>query len=126
MIGSMNLYFDFNTPNMVIDTYQIYIYNNTLFRQVAILKIVQFSLCEGVFPDSFRQAIAMPLLKKPTLDKYTFKNYRPVSNLNFLSKVTSVGIQGLPFHKKTLFSLSTATFLSLWKKKIVQLLRSLT
>ena len=30
----------------------------------------------------------MPLLEKPTLDKDSFKNYHPVSNLNFLSKVT--------------------------------------
>ena len=34
----------------------------------------------------------MPLLKKPTLDKDTFKNYRPVSNLNFLSKVTEKAV----------------------------------
>ena len=36
----------------------------------------------------FKQAIVTPLLKKLSLDKDTFKNYRPVSNLNFLSKVT--------------------------------------
>ena len=29
----------------------------------------------------------MPLLKKPTLDKEVLKNYRPVSNLSFLSKL---------------------------------------
>ena len=34
----------------------------------------------------------MPLLKKPTLDKDTFKNYRLVSNLNFLSKVTEKAV----------------------------------
>ena len=28
-----------------------------------------------------------PILKKPSLDKEIFKNYRPVSNLNFISKI---------------------------------------
>ena len=54
--------------------------------------IINLSLREGVFPDRFKQAIVMPLLKKPTLDKDTFKNYRPVSNLNFLSKVTEKAV----------------------------------
>ena len=31
--------------------------------------------------------MVMPLVKKPSLDKDTFKNYRPVSSLNFLSNL---------------------------------------
>ena len=49
--------------------------------------IVNRSLQEGYFPMSMREALVSPLLKKPSLDQETFKNYRPVSNLSFLSKV---------------------------------------
>ena len=36
---------------------------------------------------SFKTALVRPLLKKPNLDREDFKNYRPVSNLPFVSKV---------------------------------------
>lgn len=49
--------------------------------------LVNQSLAEGVFPDDFKQAIVKPLLKKPSLDKKCLKNYRPVSNLSFISKI---------------------------------------
>lgn len=39
------------------------------------------------FPDDFKQAIVKPLLKKPSLDKECLKNYRPVSNISFISKI---------------------------------------
>ena len=38
-------------------------------------------------PTALKEAIVKPLLKKPSLDKEDFKNYRPVSNLAFLGKV---------------------------------------
>ena len=53
----------------------------------AITTIVNKSLCEAVVPSDFKQAIVRPLLKKPGLDKEVFKNYRPVSNLPFVSKI---------------------------------------
>jgi hypothetical protein len=40
-----------------------------------------------VVPTSFKGAIVRPLLKKPGLDKDIPKNYRPVSNFPFISKV---------------------------------------
>ena len=49
--------------------------------------IVNKSLCSGVFPGCLKQAIVVPLLKKKSLDKNVYSNYRPVSNLAFLSKV---------------------------------------
>ena len=49
--------------------------------------IMNKSLCSGVFPDCLKQAIVVPLLKKKSLDKNVYSNYRPVSNLAFLSKV---------------------------------------
>ena len=38
-------------------------------------------------PDSMKQALVTPLLKKDDLDPEVLKNYRPVSNLSFFSKV---------------------------------------
>ena len=51
-------------------------------------QIVNDSLLSGIFPSVFKTAIVTPLLKKPTLDVNVLKNYRPVSNLSFLSKIT--------------------------------------
>ena len=52
-----------------------------------ITHIVNKSLTTGVFPDSFKEAVIRPLLKKPNLE-HIFKNYRPVSNLEFIAKIT--------------------------------------
>ena len=52
-----------------------------------ITSIINASLNQGKCPDFFKQAHVTPLLKKPSLDKEVFKNYRPVSNLNFISKI---------------------------------------
>ena len=52
----------------------------------SITKIVNLSLQSGQFPDHWKCSLVTPLIKKPTLDK-EFKNYRPVSNLCFISKV---------------------------------------
>ena len=41
----------------------------------------------GYFPSEFKQAMVRPLLKKDGLDASQMKNYRPVSNLSFLSKL---------------------------------------
>ena len=51
-----------------------------------ITKIINVSLSTGEFVTTWKTAIVRPLLKKPGLD-LTPSNYRPVSNLNFLSKV---------------------------------------
>ena len=45
------------------------------------------SLIEGIVPSSMKSAVIKPLLKKENLDCNILKNYRPVSNLTFLSKV---------------------------------------
>ena len=45
------------------------------------------SLQEGLLPVSQRHAIITPLLKKQSLDPTELKNYRPVSNLTFMSKI---------------------------------------
>ncbi len=53
-----------------------------------ITAVINDSLTTGSFPLLFKQALVKPLLKKPTLDLNDMKNYRPISNLSFLSKIT--------------------------------------
>jgi hypothetical protein len=51
-----------------------------------VTRIVNLSITSGQFPEIYKTAIVKPLLKKDNLDKIP-KNYRPVSNLTFVSKV---------------------------------------
>ena len=51
-----------------------------------ITKMVNLSLLSGVFPEEWKLALIIPLIKKLGLD-LIFKSYRPVSNLPFVSKV---------------------------------------
>lgn len=52
-----------------------------------ITNIVNLSLTSATVPDSLKIALLLPLLKKVSLDFEEFKNFRPVSNLTFISKV---------------------------------------
>uniref|UniRef100_A0AAY4DRN7 Reverse transcriptase domain-containing protein n=1 Tax=Denticeps clupeoides TaxID=299321 RepID=A0AAY4DRN7_9TELE len=64
-----------------------------LLKQIApnvinsILKIVNSSLSTGHVPSSFKVAVIRPLIKKPDLDRSQLSNYRPISNLPFISKI---------------------------------------
>ena len=75
--------------------------------------IINTSLTTGIVPRDLKSAIIKPLLKKPSLDKNLLKNYRPVSNLPFLSKIleNSFSTNFSPISKKTIsatpFSLPT-------------------
>ena len=53
---------------------------------LAVTHIINSSLVSGVVPPEFKTAIVKPLLKQPSLYHNNLKNYRPVSNLSFLSK----------------------------------------
>ena len=44
-------------------------------------------MSHAIVPLSLKTALIRLLLKKPGLDKEVLKNYRPVSNLSFISKV---------------------------------------
>ena len=48
--------------------------------------IVNLSLLEAVAINKFKYAVVTPLIKKLSLDAHEFKNDRPVSGLNFISK----------------------------------------
>ena len=52
-----------------------------------ITDLVNLSLLSGIFPSAFAKAVVLPLLKKPTLSPNELSNYRPISNLNFISKL---------------------------------------
>ena len=52
-----------------------------------ITKIVNISMSTGTVPDSFKIAQVTPVLKKSTLDRNCLNNFRPISNLSFISKV---------------------------------------
>ena len=49
-------------------------------------KIINMSMESGTVPADLKVAHISPLLKKPNLDAECLKNYRPISNLPFLSK----------------------------------------
>ena len=49
--------------------------------------IVNKSLKLGTFPEKLKEALVRPSLKNPDLDSESLSNYRPISNLSFLSKI---------------------------------------
>ena len=57
-----------------------------------IMIISHLSLQCGLEPDRFKVAAIKPLLKKSGADHENFSNFRPVSNLYFLSKVTEKAV----------------------------------
>ena len=52
-----------------------------------IKRVVNLSFNSASVPSSMKNAVLSPLLKKPSPDFEIFSNFRPVSNLKFLSKV---------------------------------------
>ena len=52
-----------------------------------IIAMVNSSLSTGYFPIRMKHAIVVPVLKKHNLDVTDLGNYRPVSNLSFISKL---------------------------------------
>ena len=52
-----------------------------------LLDIINQSLHQGIFPDSLKHAVITPIIKDKNENRESFRNYRPVSNLTFLSKL---------------------------------------
>ena len=63
------------------------LYDNLGILLPTITNIINTSLTTGIVPLGLKIAIIEPLLKKPSLDRNLLKNYRPTSNLPFLSKI---------------------------------------
>ena len=55
-----------------------------------LVAIVNDSFKEGLFPSAMRTPVVRPLLKKDNLDRNTMNNYRPISNIPFISKLLEV------------------------------------
>ena len=49
--------------------------------------LINLCFSTGIFLTGFKSAVVEPLLKKSTLDYEVLKNFRPISNLTFLSKL---------------------------------------
>ena len=54
----------------------------------AMTKIVNLCIKSALVPNCLKLALLNPLLKKPRLDFEIYANFRPISNLVFISKVT--------------------------------------
>src|SRR6218665_811572 len=52
-----------------------------------IAHLANFSFAEGCIPSYFKSALVTPLLKKPNLDPGNLSNFRPISNINNISKI---------------------------------------
>ena len=59
---------------------------SSLFEPM-ITRLANLSLESGVFPDMFKLSQITPLLKKPNLSTSDPQNFRPVANLNSISKI---------------------------------------
>ena len=57
------------------------------------LSIVNISLSTGSFPTHLKSTFAALLLKKPSLDKDTRSNYRPISSLSVIFKITERAVK---------------------------------
>ncbi|XP_072015021.1 uncharacterized protein [Amphiura filiformis] len=78
----------FSAKNCLLDCIPTWFIKSNLTAFVPIItKIANMSLSTGVFPAALKHAIISPIIKKPSLDPNNLKNYRPVSNIKFLSKV---------------------------------------
>ena len=66
-------------------TFLVFFYLDILFTSIT--SIINVSLEQDKCPNFFKQANVPPILRKSSLDKEIFKSYRPVSNLNFISKI---------------------------------------
>ena len=52
-----------------------------------IVRNINLTFSSASFPVAFKSAVVKPLFKKPTLDCDILKNFRPVSNLPYMSKL---------------------------------------
>ena len=58
---------------------------NTFFR---ITNLVNESMSKGIVPTKMKAPLVTLLLKKPSMDKNAMENFRPLSNLSFISELT--------------------------------------
>ena len=59
---------------------------NMLFAEI-IARLGNMSFSQGIFPTKYKFSVVTPLLKKPNLNSDVPANFRPISNLNNISKI---------------------------------------
>ncbi len=59
----------------------------------AITSIINMSLESGSVSEVYKEVLVRPLIKKPGSDENNMKNYRPVSNLPFMSKLLEKAVK---------------------------------
>ena len=75
------------TKSCLLDPVPTNILKDCLDELLLILSTtINLLLESGFFPDIWKESVVIPLLKKQGLD-LVFKNFRPISNLSFVSKL---------------------------------------
>ena len=85
------------TKSCCLDVLPTWLLKDTDVLQALLPHITEYinaSLSSGCVPDCHKTAVITPLLKKEGLDVNTYKNYRPVSNLSFVSKLLERVVAG--------------------------------
>ena len=78
--------------NLKLDPVPVYLMKECIDEYLPIItKIINTSLEIGVVPNILKHALIKPLLKKLNLELQK-KNYRPVSNLSFISKLIEAAV----------------------------------
>ena len=81
------IYLSTPNKNCTLDPIPTALLKQILPSTVALISdIINASLRDEILPESFKRALVKPLLKKPGLELLE-KNYRPVSNLSYVSKL---------------------------------------
>ena len=76
------------TKSCLLDPIPTFLLKDCLYILLpSITKLVNYSLTEGSFPNTFKKVVVTPLIKKASLPRNDLKNYRPVTGLCFLSKL---------------------------------------
>ena len=73
------------SPLDIIPTHLVKSFSDHCFLDL--LKLFNLSLKAGYFPQSFKLAIVRPHLKQANSDNEDFSNYRPISNLSYISEL---------------------------------------
>ena len=80
-----------------------------------ITRMVNLSLTTGFMPDALKIASLSPTLKKPTADFKRFTNFRPISNLIFISKLIEKTV-AVQLNKHVMTNHLDETFQSAYKE----------
>jgi hypothetical protein len=78
-----------NSKSCMLDPIPTTLLKDSLDTLIPVLtKIVNLSMTSSAVPSKFKTAVVLPLIKKVLLYREDLKNYRPVSNLPYISKLT--------------------------------------